>query len=228
MSFREAAKGVRREKILAAARELIAEHGGTNFSMQGLAERAGMSLATPYNLIGTKQELLLLLFETDLGAFAKELDFSAQVSFIEKFKRVVEHTARRFITREDYLRPLYEAIMEPSNHELRQIFHKPRARFWTSILDDAVEVGGVREDLNPRLVAAVLDDLLRAVVNRWIWRNIPNKHIEAELGFRVFSFLLGISTPQYSELIQSFQVQYLHRLMALRARQGATADWPTD
>lgn len=221
MSVRETAKSIRREKILAAARELIAEHGGTNFSMQSLAERAGLSLATPYNLIGTKQDLLLLLFETDAGDFARELDFSSQTSFIEKFKRVVEHTAKRFVVREGYLRPLYEAILEPSNDELRQLFHKPRAQFWTSILEDAAENGGLREDLNPRLVSAVLDDLLRAVINRWIWRNIPNSHIEAELGFRVFSFLLGISTEKYSDIILSFQMQYHHRLSALRARESA-------
>ena len=218
MSVREAAKTKRRETILAAARALIAENGGTNFAMQTLAERAGLSLATPYNLIGTKQDLLLLLFETDSNEFVRELDFSSETSFIEKFRRVVEHTARRFIVREAYLRPLYESILEPSNDELRQLFHKPRAQFWTSILEDATAADGITAGLNPRLLSSVFDDLLRSVINRWIWRNIANNAIEPELGFRVFSFLLGITTPAYHDVIATHQMAYHQQVMASRAR----------
>jgi len=54
MPSREQAKAIRRDRIVAAARELIQETEETGFSMRALAERAGVSLVTPYKLFGSK------------------------------------------------------------------------------------------------------------------------------------------------------------------------------
>ena len=44
----------RRRRLVKAASELLAERDNGQFSMPDLAERAGVSLATPYNLFGSK------------------------------------------------------------------------------------------------------------------------------------------------------------------------------
>ncbi len=59
MSTREIQKAARRRVILDAARSLILEGGRGDFSMTALAEAAGVSLATPYNLFGSKAKILL-------------------------------------------------------------------------------------------------------------------------------------------------------------------------
>jgi AcrR family transcriptional regulator len=59
MSIRELHKAARRRTILDAARALILEGGRGDFSMPALAEAAGVSLVTPYNLFGSKANILL-------------------------------------------------------------------------------------------------------------------------------------------------------------------------
>lgn len=59
-SRREQSKAARRGAILDAARSLIREHG-PQVSAEKIAQRAGVSTATVYNLIGPREQLLGLL-----------------------------------------------------------------------------------------------------------------------------------------------------------------------
>lgn len=59
-SRRERSKGARRDAILEAARSLIREHGA-QVSAEKIAQRAEVSTATVYNLIGPREQLLGLL-----------------------------------------------------------------------------------------------------------------------------------------------------------------------
>ena len=60
LSRREQSKSVRRSAILDAARSLILEHG-PQVAAEKIAQRAGVSTATVYNLIGPREQLLGLL-----------------------------------------------------------------------------------------------------------------------------------------------------------------------
>ena len=73
MPTREEAKQIRRKQILAAARDLIGETSETKFSMRALAERAGVSLVTPYNLFGSKQAIMFALLDEDISKFGAQL-----------------------------------------------------------------------------------------------------------------------------------------------------------
>ena len=59
--LREQKKEGRRRTILHAAETLVRETNSTDFSMRELALRAGFSLATTYNLIGSKATVLYAL-----------------------------------------------------------------------------------------------------------------------------------------------------------------------
>ena len=73
---REQAKAERRSRIVHAARDLIRETGDTNLSMRMIAKRADVSLATPYNLFGSKHAVVLAVFED-------ERDFTERFSKIK-------------------------------------------------------------------------------------------------------------------------------------------------
>src|SRR6185295_15437479 len=62
---REQAKAERRLRIINAARDLIRETGDTNLSMRTIAKRAKVSLATPYNLFGSKRAVVLAVLEDE-------------------------------------------------------------------------------------------------------------------------------------------------------------------
>ena len=58
---REKAKQEKRERILAAARELLAEHGVNGVTTQQIADRAGVAIGTLYLYAATKAELLIMV-----------------------------------------------------------------------------------------------------------------------------------------------------------------------
>ena len=73
MSNREEAKHSRRRKIVRAARVLMQQTGDAGFSMRALAEQAGVSIATPYNLFGSKQAIMFAVLDADLEYYQKRL-----------------------------------------------------------------------------------------------------------------------------------------------------------
>jgi AcrR family transcriptional regulator len=60
-------------QILDAARTLMLETGGIDFTVQDIVDRSGLSLRSFYKHFGGKDELLLALFEELLQDFASEL-----------------------------------------------------------------------------------------------------------------------------------------------------------
>lgn len=59
----------RRTLLVSAARDLIREKAGAGFSMLELAKKAGVSYATPYNLVSTKANLLALVVQEEFAFF---------------------------------------------------------------------------------------------------------------------------------------------------------------
>lgn len=58
---RERAKQDKRERILAAARELLAQHGVSGVTTQQIADRADVAIGTLYLYAATKAELLIMV-----------------------------------------------------------------------------------------------------------------------------------------------------------------------
>jgi len=73
MSVRELQKNTRRRAILDAARTLILDGKDRDFSMPTLAEKAGVSLVTPYNLFGSKSSILLEIVREDIFVRVAEI-----------------------------------------------------------------------------------------------------------------------------------------------------------
>ena len=96
LSRREQSKAGRRTAILDAARTLIRAHG-THVSAERIAEHAGVSTATVYNLIGPREQLLGLLLSEQfeqLSATVAAMDLADPILFGDA---VVVVSARMFI-----------------------------------------------------------------------------------------------------------------------------------
>ena len=58
-----------RRRMLAVARDVLAEHGPTGITMDGLAERAGLGKGTAFRAFGTRAGIFRALLEADEVAF---------------------------------------------------------------------------------------------------------------------------------------------------------------
>src|SRR6187200_1628947 len=84
MSLFEEHKAERRKRILAAARELIAERGYDGLTMRELAAASRVSVPTLYNLFGGKQAILLGELEETFAAVVAGSERVATGSTVER------------------------------------------------------------------------------------------------------------------------------------------------
>jgi AcrR family transcriptional regulator len=109
LSRREQSKAGRRAAILDAARTLIRAHG-THVSAERIAQHAGVSTATVYNLIGPREQLLGLLLSEQfeqLSATVAAMDLADPILFGDA---VVVVSAQMFIGDPDLWRRLIPEV----------------------------------------------------------------------------------------------------------------------
>ena len=89
----------RSERFLTAAMELLAETGRVDFTVQNIVERSQLSLRSFYQHFGSKDELLLALFEELITQFADNL--RADLEGVEDPVDRLETYIRGFLRRAD-------------------------------------------------------------------------------------------------------------------------------
>ncbi|MGI8493064.1 MAG: TetR/AcrR family transcriptional regulator [Acidimicrobiales bacterium] len=63
----------RREQLLDAAAELLAENGRTGFTMEGIATRTGVSKALPYQHFANADQALIELYRREIGWLTRRI-----------------------------------------------------------------------------------------------------------------------------------------------------------
>jgi AcrR family transcriptional regulator len=127
---RSANKARRGSAIRKAAERLIVETGGTDFTMQHLANEAGASLATTYNLIGTKAAVLYALLDAshdELAATQVRLPASGDTGDIVA---MVRHAVDFFAAKPDYYRPLMRYLLGVYEPDRRPLFMARALDYW--------------------------------------------------------------------------------------------------
>lgn len=120
MGTREIQKGVRRKAILEAARDLIREAKGDDFSMPDLAERAGVSLVTPYNLFGSKSSILLEIAKQDIFERTAEIDGLQVDSLYRWVEQVAELLAGVFHRNRHFYRRMIVTLTAQESAEAQR------------------------------------------------------------------------------------------------------------
>ena len=100
----------RRRRLVKAASELIAERDDGSFSMPELAKRAGLSLATPYNLFGSKAAVLAQVFERLVRGFHRDAAWMAGLPASERILGVIDRLVAAYETQGRLFRNLWKAL----------------------------------------------------------------------------------------------------------------------
>lgn len=95
--LRERHKQQRRERILAAIRELLRERPDETPTVERIAELADLSPATVFNLVGPREQQWAALCEELLGELDACLAFAADEDPREQARRIVSETVELFI-----------------------------------------------------------------------------------------------------------------------------------
>src|SRR5579871_579907 len=95
-SRREQAKGGRRSRIVDATYTLLREVGIAELSVKMIADQAGVSPATVYNLFGTKAAVLEKVYERDLAEFQQRMSKAPSKDSLERIFDCIVITANHY------------------------------------------------------------------------------------------------------------------------------------
>jgi AcrR family transcriptional regulator len=118
--LRARGKDERRARLIRAARALITERDGANFSMQELATRAGLSLATPYNLLGSKAAILHEVFRTESQGFRDNYKVVNSQTPPKRIVALVDHILSVFAHKPQFYRNLSRNLRALDSDQMRQ------------------------------------------------------------------------------------------------------------
>ncbi len=193
MTSWETSKSQRRDDIVAAARTLMRRSGDAAFSMRTLAEEAGVSIATPYNLFGSKQSILLALLSADLADYEAALA-NLHADEIEVLFQAVSMMTATLRADPEFYRNVMSAVSRDGGPEFRFMVSGPRYVLWKRLLREATEADLLRSDVDPDAFAITVTQQMFANVQNWAQGQLSLDEMDARMRFGLALSLSAIAT----------------------------------
>lgn len=220
-SLRERSKAERRRRIVAAARRLVRERGIDDLSMKLLAERAGVGIATPYNLFGSKQAVMLAVIDEDVAAFQQQVAATRHANELEALFGAVSLARQVYAAEPSFYRAVLLAVYNTGGREFRAMFSGPRRAFWQTLVGNAVAAGFIRRDVEPAPLTLHLAHVFASVLLNWVLGDISLDEMEAQIQYGFALSLLGVATGKSRKMLEGWfarsekRAAYLNRRRAL-------------
>ena len=119
-------KQARRDHILDTARKLIGRRDVSGFSMAELAEHAGVSPATPYNLVGSKPEILNALIRFEVKDFASSLEARQIPANLDGLFAAIDLVCERYSGQLNFYRGLFRLPIKLAKLLRKTLKRRPR------------------------------------------------------------------------------------------------------
>lgn len=219
---REEGKEARRRRIVEAARALIRETGDTGLSMRAIAARANVSLATPYNLFGSKRGVVMAVLE-DAREFQEKFSSLKDLSAVDRIFRALSITLAYHVQDPEFYHTLWASLLDPrgGDAELRAELITPQnTLFWRGLLDEARREGAIAEDIDMDLLQEALSGRFAAVMLKWVMGGGSVRELEPAACFGYASTLCACATNSFRPEIRRRMLDFQAELLAVR---GATA-----
>lgn len=198
---REAGKIERRRRIIEAARSLIRQTGNAGLSMRALARKAGVSLATPYNLFGSKRAIVLAVLE-DVREFQERFAHLKSTDPIERIFAAVYLALEYYKRDPKFYKTLWAAVFDADDIRA-DIFNYRRNAFWESLIREAINAGAIMEEADPHMLLTQFDFILRSAMFDWVVGALPQKKLTPTVFCGFALILKGICAPSRRKTLQS-------------------------
>jgi len=198
-STREINMEKRRQRILSEARRAIAEHGFQELNTRSLAKAAGVSQPTLYNLIGNKDQILLLLISETMKTLDGRWDKIPDVDAVTMAEVIANESTTLFRNDESFYRGALIANEYFSDQEIvwgkKGYFTRWALPLTISIYQKALATGTTKgqikaEDLAEQTLAAV-----RVASRDWALRLITIDQFRAQMLRSMYIALAADAKP---------------------------------
>jgi AcrR family transcriptional regulator len=188
-------KAERRNRILTAARRLIARRGVQKLNMRDLADEARVSVPTVYNLIGGKPALLSLLLEKMIeGVASVQINLPNTTSFVDRAAAMCEASQNALLEMPDYARELVLGfVTSDESNAVRHTMDERSVQLMANLLELGQQQGELVEWVDPRMVAGSMYMAFVAAMIRWAKRELDDDGLRLWIAAGTGLALLGVT-----------------------------------
>lgn len=192
-------RAARQRHIVDAAQALIRERGDAGFTMTELAARAGVSPATPYNLVGSKADLLNLVVDDEFETFARKLASmrhdSALGLLLDATALVVVHyeADRRFY------RGLFRSAFGVDATEVRDLMAARGLTLWQGFVQGAIDTGEIEGFARAGPLTEALLRMVSVTVQAWLAEGWDERRFGLEMANGVRLVVASVAAPAVRE-----------------------------
>jgi AcrR family transcriptional regulator len=213
--LRELHKTERKQQILNAARRLIRKKGFTYLSMRELAKEARVSLVTPYNLFGSKADVLYALLESLFDKLKSALDELDIQDPLNAMYALTQFSVKEYARDPVFYRSLLTSMVTTGDSLPVPRIVQRHTILWQRGLDAGIAQGLFQPQTRPDLVARQIQVNYRGAMELWIEGGIDVEGFETQLLYGLSLCLLAVATkkgrPQLLDRLQDIE-QQLDRL----------------
>jgi len=195
----------RRQRILAAAREIIAESGPDALSMRELAKKSGLAVTTLYNLFGNKESIQMALYAEAISSVEPFLATQDERDPLSALLAGAETPVEHLIEHKAAFQPIIQ--MEYFNHGERA---SPRSMsFYVNVLgiirsfvEPAQADGAILAESSVDLIAAELFYAYRGAIEDWCCCEIDDDMFRRRVKCAFLFVLLAVATDSSRPVLQ--------------------------
>ena len=211
---REAGKAERRKRIIRAARDLIRETGNAGLSMRVLAARAGVSLATPYNLFGSKRAIVLAVLQ-DVRDFHDRFSHLRATDPLERIFLAVDIQIEIYLADPAFYKTMWAAVFDISDDLRTTLWNPKRDSFWRGLVREVAAAGALAPEVDPEWLRRQLDHVFRCIMLDWVVGILPADAVTPAARHGYALLLKGACAPEWSGPLQARILDSQRRLEQL-------------
>ncbi len=189
-------KARRREQILTAAKRLIAESEDGDFSMETLAQTAGVAVVTPYKLFGSKGQVIGALRNWETSRFRARIGAIDEPDPVLMLLRSLDEAMSIHLSEEPYFKALSRESFvtgRPAQDASRSELH----RFFLENLAAISRAQLISSRFNIQLLANVLESFYLACTSEWAIGRVLSSELRPRMAHGIGLVLLGVVVPSY-------------------------------
>ncbi|GAA5315346.1 MAG: hypothetical protein AseanaTS_05510 [Candidatus Pelagadaptatus aseana] len=203
----------RRERILSEARAIIAQQGFDALNIRDLAESAGVTVPTIYNLIGNKEALLNCLMLECLDSFAERIAEYEDLSIRDNPQIATDTLLSLFNEDEDYFRSAALACEKLDGqhdmHGLTGLLRKPLEKLVLSRHKKSIQEGLLLGDIPADIMVNQMITVFQPPFREWVHKVIDLQELHRLC-------LLGNYISLAADACPEFKTELLQRIKALQ------------
>lgn len=211
MALSSEKRRARQQRLLAVAEGLIRQGNDIGgFSMAQLASEGGVSPATPYNLLGTKGDILAQIVRAEFARFETRLSALPDVDPLQRLRLATDAVVEQYTSDRDFYRGLYGATLTVEDNDVRASMGSEGHLLWEALVDAAIASGQLAGWVRAKPFTDLLLRIISVTTQSWLADKWTSHRFALEMRHAVALFFASAAATALREtLIQDASAAHL-------------------